>query len=224
MSGRFDQPFPVPTTRVREQLRSVFRTDADFVAFVLDHFPEAYQRMGDGMDRVSKENLLIAIVSPDAITHALQYSTILPIRTEGFHNVPCSLPSAVPGGSRQIRDGHHSRLAILACTLTCAVGAVWLTHKSARPTQPRLVSATTPDAATASGVGPRLAPQPEAVRSETAGFPAYTKSSKAAQSKAIDHNIKAAKFPAVRRSKDGEKHQMSAQELFKELGKSPDDY
>jgi len=56
---------------VRAKLRQQLRTDADFVAFVLDHFPAVYHRISDGMDRVGKENLLFALESSDAIAVAL---------------------------------------------------------------------------------------------------------------------------------------------------------
>lgn len=44
---------------LRQLLADLLRSDTDFEAFCLDHFPDVYQRFGNGMERLQKENLLL---------------------------------------------------------------------------------------------------------------------------------------------------------------------
>jgi len=71
MDGPFGQASQESTSLLRQRMRALLRTDADFVAFTLDHFPTVYQRMSDGMERVVKENLLFSLESSDSILVAL---------------------------------------------------------------------------------------------------------------------------------------------------------
>lgn len=64
---------------VRDQLRQRLRTDAEFIAFVLDHFPTVHQRLSDGMDRLAKENLLLAMIDTSVILttlHSMQSTAL----------------------------------------------------------------------------------------------------------------------------------------------------
>ncbi len=59
---------------IREVLHRLLRTSADFDAFVIDYFPDVYRRFSDGMDRTSRENLLLLHHEPAALLKALRNS------------------------------------------------------------------------------------------------------------------------------------------------------
>lgn len=54
----------------RERIEQI-KTDADFDAFVVDHYHEIYQRFSGGMDRVAKANLLLTLADPHTIVSQL---------------------------------------------------------------------------------------------------------------------------------------------------------
>jgi len=58
--------------RVRLALGSLFLVEADFLAFVGDYFPKTRQRLGDGMDRVQKVNLLLDQEGAEEVVAKLQ--------------------------------------------------------------------------------------------------------------------------------------------------------
>lgn len=57
--------------QARSDLANALRTDADFDAFCLNYFPAVYHRLGRGMDRVEKENILIQLVNSAELSSAL---------------------------------------------------------------------------------------------------------------------------------------------------------
>lgn len=59
-------------TEVRKLLHAKLRTDSDLMAFLVDFFRETARRMGSGMDRTQKENLLLQLHSVDEIVAALR--------------------------------------------------------------------------------------------------------------------------------------------------------
>lgn len=62
---------------LRELLFKILRTDQDLTAFCQDYFPDIQRRFSDGMDRVSKTNLLFALA--DAQTIANKLAQIVPL-------------------------------------------------------------------------------------------------------------------------------------------------
>jgi hypothetical protein len=65
---------------LRNQLQELLRTDSEFQAFFADHFPEV-ARSFDGLDRVAKENLVLAAIPAqrlqDKLRLAQEYSLAL---------------------------------------------------------------------------------------------------------------------------------------------------
>lgn len=59
----------------RRLLNQVLRTDADFTAFVLDHFPATHQRFSLGMDRISRTSLLLEEVGAKLVQGKLKHWT-----------------------------------------------------------------------------------------------------------------------------------------------------
>lgn len=57
---------------VRKLLHAKLRTDSDLMAFLIDFFKDTARRMGSGMDRNQKENLLLQLHSVDEIVAALR--------------------------------------------------------------------------------------------------------------------------------------------------------
>lgn len=49
---------------LHEELDRALPTDSDLVAFCLDEFPAVHKRFTDGMDRIQKQNILLAEVDP----------------------------------------------------------------------------------------------------------------------------------------------------------------
>jgi len=59
---------------LRVLLTNKLRTDSDFDAFCLDHFPSIKMRFSNGMDRVAKMNLLIELARPfDLMANLREY-------------------------------------------------------------------------------------------------------------------------------------------------------
>ena len=59
-------------TEVRKLLHAKLRTDSDLMAFMVDFFKDVARRVGSGMDRNQKENLLLQLHSVDEIVAALR--------------------------------------------------------------------------------------------------------------------------------------------------------
>ena len=57
---------------VRKLLHTKLRTDSDLMAFMVDFFKDVARRVGSGMDRNQKENLLLQLHSVDEIVAALR--------------------------------------------------------------------------------------------------------------------------------------------------------
>lgn len=57
---------------VRKLLHAKLRTDSDLMAFLVDFFRDVASRVGSGMDRNQKENLLLQLHSVDEIVAALR--------------------------------------------------------------------------------------------------------------------------------------------------------
>jgi len=78
------QPVPVPRPVAftggsdlnRPQLRAILqqrlRTSTDLDAWVLDNFPGIYRRYGGGMDRLTRENMLLEGVTSETLTAAMR--------------------------------------------------------------------------------------------------------------------------------------------------------
>ena len=58
--------------RLRELLLHVLPTDADLMAFVMDHHRAVAQRFTDGQDRVQRTNLLLRQVAGQAVLTQLR--------------------------------------------------------------------------------------------------------------------------------------------------------
>lgn len=52
-------PSSIDTGSLRSLLAELLRSDPDFEAFCINHFPEVHRRFGRGMERKEKENLLL---------------------------------------------------------------------------------------------------------------------------------------------------------------------
>lgn len=59
------EPVVPQTTSLRRFIEQVLIVESDFDAFCHEHFPEAHQRIGSGMDRKQKLTLLLQIVKRD---------------------------------------------------------------------------------------------------------------------------------------------------------------
>ena len=57
---------------LRKLFRKLMRTDAELDAFCLDYFPEAHGYFADGMNRLSKVNLLLELTEPAAVLEGLR--------------------------------------------------------------------------------------------------------------------------------------------------------
>jgi len=63
---------PLTRSELRELLKNLLVSDADFDAFVGDHFPDVRRRFGDGMDRVRKTNILLEHAPLDRLEEEVQ--------------------------------------------------------------------------------------------------------------------------------------------------------
>ena len=57
---------------IRNKLTQTFATDADFNAFIIDHFPQVHRRYTSGMDRVERVNLLLQLIEPISVEKSLR--------------------------------------------------------------------------------------------------------------------------------------------------------
>lgn len=63
---------PISRPELRRLLNRIFPTDSDFEAFCIDFFPQVAMRFASGMDRLSKESLLLALTEQEQILLALR--------------------------------------------------------------------------------------------------------------------------------------------------------
>jgi hypothetical protein len=73
---------PLSRLELRALLQELLPTDADFVRFVGDHFPETCSRFGDSMDRINKTNLLLACVDLQRLTEKLRTEKLRQLNAE----------------------------------------------------------------------------------------------------------------------------------------------
>lgn len=73
---------------LRTQLTNVLRTDPELDAFCLDYFSEVYCRFTQGMDRITKVNLLLTLAEPSEISRALNEQAHH--RMQSVSNILCS--------------------------------------------------------------------------------------------------------------------------------------
>lgn len=63
----------IPTrASLRKLLRKILLSDSELNSFVVDHFPRVAQGFASGMDRATKENLLLQFATPESIWKCLQ--------------------------------------------------------------------------------------------------------------------------------------------------------
>lgn len=63
---------PVARQTLRKLLAELLRTDADLDALCLDYFAHVYKRFGQGMDRLTKVNLLLELIEPAVVLRGLR--------------------------------------------------------------------------------------------------------------------------------------------------------
>ncbi len=128
---------PQPESRsVRDQVRlalgSLFLVEADFLAFVGDYFPKTRQRLGDGMDRVQKVNLLLDQEGAEAVVAKLRVAQPEALAKYEHSHGPLR---AEPIAETVRRSPWLAALAVGAVLLIGA-GALGLTLVSRRGSQP----------------------------------------------------------------------------------------
>lgn len=69
-----DTSKPPSRAALRKYIGEVLANAADFDAFCLDHFPAVHQRFTNGLDRVSRVNLLLELEQPDLIVRYIRQS------------------------------------------------------------------------------------------------------------------------------------------------------
>ena len=72
---RFEVPYTpkcISRNTARKLLSEAIRLDQDFDGFVMDYFDGVYRRFGNGMDRVSKTNVLLTETEPLLIVESLR--------------------------------------------------------------------------------------------------------------------------------------------------------
>lgn len=65
-------PPSLNASELRKIINQTLATDTSFDAFVIDYFPYVYSRFSNGMDRISRINILLTYISPDDIFQALR--------------------------------------------------------------------------------------------------------------------------------------------------------
>jgi hypothetical protein len=108
---------PLPRPALRALLQKHFRGDADLSAFVGDHFPEVGSRLGDGMDRVRKTNIVLEELADDPRLTDLLLSLDDPAAQAERTAVPARLPrrikilylAASPASMRQLDVTREAR-------------------------------------------------------------------------------------------------------------------
>ena len=99
---RTQESLVFPTSGLRKLLQATLRTDGDFEGFCLDYFPSVHLRFSNGMDRVAKLNLLLALEKGSAIVSALkmdlptQFAEQAPDCAYHLSSPPQPPPAAVP--------------------------------------------------------------------------------------------------------------------------------
>src|SRR5262245_29032238 len=91
---------------LRQRINQLFRTDADFEAFCCDEYPLIQQRFSHGMDRVTKVNLLLQVLSDHA-----QLSSKLDA---------LAAPGAAPGAAPPTPTPSGQELTLLHLKQVCA--------------------------------------------------------------------------------------------------------
>lgn len=79
---------------VRSRLDQELLTDAEFEAFVLDHYRSVHKRFSAGMDRVAKTNLLLSVIEPNAVLAALSLAVNRPLSASDSGAVELSAETA----------------------------------------------------------------------------------------------------------------------------------
>jgi len=119
--------------RLRDLLREVLPTDADFTAFVMDHHRAVAQRFTDGQDRVQRENLLLWHVAGQTVLTQLRAA--LPQQVRAFESK--SGPIAAADFLQRLQFAHSgSWLRTQAVTFmlgASVVAGLWLVLHAARP-------------------------------------------------------------------------------------------
>lgn len=132
---------PQPESRsfrdqVRLALGSLFLVEADFLAFVGDYYPKTRQRLGDGMDRVQKVNLLLDQEGAEAVVDKLRVAQPEALATyEQIHGPLRAKPNTEPLAETVRRSPWIAALAVGAVLLSCA-GALGLALVSRVGLQP----------------------------------------------------------------------------------------
>lgn len=108
---------------VRSRLEQELPTDAEFDAFVLDHYRAVFKRFGSGMERVAKTNLLLSAIEPASVLATLSIAVNRP-----FSESECGAAelSAEPAN-------RTSRLWICASLLAFAAGASMVLFQACKP-------------------------------------------------------------------------------------------
>lgn len=214
MDGLGVDSLPMQALQARGMLRSKLRTDADFVAFLLDHFPDVYYRISDGMDRLAKENLLLAVAGHEAIVAALSGHRV-PMTYAHTSGSPNSLSSnplhQVPKYRHHFVRPMAGVCALLALSLLALVLRfhAWKTRDSA-------AKANAPIRAEQPIPSARPSPQP-ARMSENPPMPAYIKTESTAHPRSSGQ--KTGGPESSPRLKTTGKHPVSTNDLADELNK-----
>lgn len=216
MDGLGVDSLPIQAVQARGMLRNKLRTDADFVAFLLDYFPDIYYRISDGMDRLAKENLLLAIAGHEAIVAALnQYSVPIACAQSRESESPNSLSSTpllqVPKHRLHFVQpiaGVFAFLALILLALVLRVHA-WKTQDSAAKANAPIRAEQPPPSA-------QLSPQP-ARMSENQPVPAYIKADSTSHPRSSAH--KTGGPESSPRLKPTGKRPVSTDDLADELNK-----
>lgn len=120
--------------RLRELLLQVLRTDADFVAFVMDRHKSVAQRFSSGMDRVQKTNLLLWHVAGQQILQELTQDW--PAQVARFMSEHGSIKATdFLDQIRFARSGSRLRSQAMVFALGAGlVAGLWLTLRAVSPT------------------------------------------------------------------------------------------
>ena len=112
--------------KVRLALEVLLVIEADFLAFVGDYFPRTRQRLGDGMDRVQKVNLLLDQEGAEAVVAKLRVAQPEALaKYEHSHGPLCAEPNTEPNTETVRRSPWVAALAV-GTVLFSGAGAVGL--------------------------------------------------------------------------------------------------
>lgn len=119
--------------RLRELLLHVLPTDADLMAFVMDHHRAMAQRFTDGQDRVQRTNLLLWHVAGQTVL--TQLKAAWPVQVAAFESAHG--PVVAADFVERLRFAHPGQwLRTQAVTFLLGAGVVaglWLVLHAARP-------------------------------------------------------------------------------------------